>query len=169
MPKWFIIYGGQSIGPMTKEQLLSYGLNPQSKVWREGLSNWVDAYTIPELMDLIAGGHNSYGPSVPPPHENIEYGGKNKIVAGILAILLGSLGVQYFYLGKIGAGVMSILIIWVLPFVLGIFTCGIGFILYIVSYILSIIYIAQGIEMLCLSDYEFNRRFVTCSSSWPFF
>lgn len=37
---------------------------------------------------------------------------KSKIVAGILAILLGSLGVHKFYLGKIGMGIVYLLFCW---------------------------------------------------------
>lgn len=37
---------------------------------------------------------------------------KNKIVAGILALLLGGIGVHKFYLGQIGMGVLCILFCW---------------------------------------------------------
>ncbi len=34
--------------------------------------------------------------------------GKSKVVAGVLGILLGGLGVHHFYLGSVGAGVVCI-------------------------------------------------------------
>lgn len=37
---------------------------------------------------------------------------KSKVVAGILALLLGGIGIHKFYLGKIGAGIVSILFCW---------------------------------------------------------
>ncbi|MCU6797344.1 MULTISPECIES: TM2 domain-containing protein [Paenibacillus] len=45
---------------------------------------------------------------------------KSKTTAGILAILLGSLGVHKFYLGKIGLGVVYILFCWTgIPGIIG--------------------------------------------------
>jgi TM2 domain-containing membrane protein YozV len=43
---------------------------------------------------------------------------KSKLVAGLLGILLGSLGVHRFYLGYIGIGIAQIVVTFV--------TCGIG-------------------------------------------
>ena len=37
---------------------------------------------------------------------------KNKVVAGVLGILLGSFGAHKFYLGKIGWGIVYILFCW---------------------------------------------------------
>jgi len=37
---------------------------------------------------------------------------KNKIVAGVLAIFLGGLGIHKFYLGKIGQGILYLLFCW---------------------------------------------------------
>ncbi len=37
---------------------------------------------------------------------------KNKVVAGVLAILLGSLGVHKFYLGQTGKGILYLLFCW---------------------------------------------------------
>lgn len=45
---------------------------------------------------------------------------KSKATAGILAILLGSLGAHKFYLGKIGLGVVYILFCWTgIPGIIG--------------------------------------------------
>ena len=45
---------------------------------------------------------------------------KNKVVAGILAILLGDLGIHKFYLGKIGMGILYLLFCWTgIPAIVG--------------------------------------------------
>ena len=45
---------------------------------------------------------------------------KNKVVAGVLAILLGGLGIHKFYLGHIGSGVLYLLFCWTgIPELLG--------------------------------------------------
>lgn len=46
---------------------------------------------------------------------------KNKLVAGILALLLGGIGVQFFYLGKIGLGILMICLCWTgIPSLIGV-------------------------------------------------
>ena len=50
---------------MSKEQLISYGLTPNSQVWATGMANWVPVYTLPELMSLINPVNNGV-PAVPP-------------------------------------------------------------------------------------------------------
>lgn len=37
MENWYLVYNGKQVGPMTKEQMLAYGLAPDTMVWREGL------------------------------------------------------------------------------------------------------------------------------------
>ncbi|WP_409978168.1 TM2 domain-containing protein [Anoxybacteroides tepidamans] len=64
---------------------------------------------------------------------------KSKIVAGILAILLGGLGIHKFYLGKLGQGVLYLLFSW--------------------TGIPSIIGFIEGIVYLLKSDEEFNQKY----------
>jgi TM2 domain-containing membrane protein YozV len=46
---------------------------------------------------------------------------KNKITAGILAILLGGIGIHKFYLGRIAQGILYVLFFWTyVPLVLGV-------------------------------------------------
>ena len=65
--------------------------------------------------------------------------GKQKVVAGILAILLGGLGIHHFYLGSIGAGVICLLLSCV----------GIG----------PILGLVEGIMLLIMKDEEFEARY----------
>lgn len=76
---------------------------------------------------------------------------KSKVAAGLFAIFLGGFGVQYFYCGKTIAGILAIILSFV--------TCG----------IFNILFFIQGIVMLTMSDYEFQRKFVYTQSSFPLF
>jgi len=147
---------------MEQDQLLSYGLNPNSQVWTEGMPQWAAAYTIPDLMTMISGARNGGAASgcdnggVPPrPGQYNEpyYGdsGKNKTTAGLLALLLGTLGIQYFYLGKVGGGFITI--------GLSLITCGAW----------GLLTFVQGILMLTMSQQEFDRKFVLNNSTFPLF
>lgn len=63
---------------------------------------------------------------------------KSKVAAGILALLLGGIGVHMFYMGKIGAGILMLLFCWTgIPAI-------VGFI--------------QGIIYLCQSDRDFSIK-----------
>lgn len=88
-------------------------------------------------------GNDAFSPSGPE--------GKSRGVAGLLAILVGALGVHYFYLGKVGGGLLTILLCMV--------TCTLW----------SIIPIIQGILMLCMTNEEFERKYVTNPSVFPLF
>ncbi len=78
-------------------------------------------------------------------------GVSQRLLCGLLAIFLGYLGIQYFVVGKTTAGILTIL--------LSLVTCG-GW---------SIITLIQGILMLCMSDAEFNRKYVQTTSTFPIF
>ena len=74
---------------------------------------------------------------------------KNKVAAGVLAIVLGWLGIHKFYLGYITAGILLIIITVV--------TCG------IVGPIIGLI---EGILYLTKTDEEFHGAYVVNSRSW---
>ena len=60
-----------------------------------------------------------YRSAPPPPYGPMPHPeAKSKIVAGILGIVLGGLGVHRFYLGYVGIGILQILVTLV--------TCGVG-------------------------------------------
>lgn len=77
--------------------------------------------------------------------------GKSRGVAALLAILLGGLGIQYFYVGKTTAGIISI----VLSFV----TCGLW----------SVLMLVQGILMFCMTNAQFRQKYVLSTSTLPLF
>lgn len=74
-----------------------------------------------------------------------------KTLCGIMAIVLGGFGVQYFIIDKPKAGLLTIL--------LSIVTCGVWCILTFI----------QGIMILCMSEEEFQRKFVHSTSILPLF
>ena len=63
---------------------------------------------------------------------------KSKVVAGILAILLGAFGVHKFYLGKWGQGLLYLVFCW--------------------TYIPGIIGLIEGIRYLISNDEDFARK-----------
>jgi len=77
--------------------------------------------------------------------------GKSRGVAALLAIFLGGLGIQYFYLGKIMAGVLTILI--------NLVTCGVW----------TLVMLVQGILMFCIDNETFRQKYVLTTSQFPLF
>lgn len=155
MSNWYIIYNGQQVGPMSKENLRAYNPTGETKVWREGMTDWQPIYTVPELMELIQGMPPTHAvhshPGTVPPSTPMMGSEKDKTTAGILALLLGGLGIQYFYLGKVGGGFICILLTLV--------TCGFW----------NILTFIQGIMMLTMSQYEFERKYVLNDKTFPLF
>ncbi len=75
---------------------------------------------------------------------------KSKIVAGILGILLGGLGIHKFYLGYVGAGIVHIVLT----------------ILIITAPISWIIGLIEGIMYLVKPDNEFHDTYVANKKAW---
>nr|WP_232337172.1 TM2 domain-containing protein [Lysinibacillus timonensis] len=63
---------------------------------------------------------------------------KNKVVAGLLGIFLGSFGLHKFYLGKVELGILYLLFCW--------------------TYIPGIIGFIEGIIHLASNDYNFQIK-----------
>jgi TM2 domain-containing membrane protein YozV len=66
--------------------------------------------------------------------------GKSKVVAGVLALLLGWLGAHHFYLGSSGAGIVELLL-----------SCVGG-----VGYVVGIV---EGVLLLVMNDADFDARY----------
>ena len=75
-----------------------------------------------------------------------------KLVAGILAILLGSLGIHKFYLGYQKTGIIMLLV--------SLLTCGVG------ACVMSIIGIVEGIMYLTKSNAEFEATYIVGKKEW---
>ena len=75
----------------------------------------------------------------------------DKTVAGILAIVFGGLGIQYFYLGKTTAGILTIVITF----------CS--------CFIWRIIMLIQGIMMLTMSEEDFRAKYIDTDKTFPIF
>lgn len=71
--------------------------------------------------------------------------GKNKVVAGVLGILLGGLGIHHFYLGSNIAGVILLAVSLVSCGLLGVISGIVGFV--------------EGLMILFMSDAEFDARY----------
>jgi len=67
--------------------------------------------------------------------------GRNRVAAGLFALLLGPFGVHHFYLGAYGAAIASICVTWL--------TCGFGVILPIV----------EGIVLLTMDEIKFDKKY----------
>ncbi len=79
---------------------------------------------------------------------NQPYKSEKKVIAGILAIVLGTLGVHKFYLGYTKEGVIQLII--------GLVTCGAG----------GLIGLIEGIMYLTKSDEEFDETYVKGHKGW---
>ncbi|WGK66039.1 TM2 domain-containing protein [Croceiramulus getboli] len=88
-------------------------------------------------------------------NETTQGGENKKILSGILAILLGSLGIHKFILGYTKEGVILLLL-----GILGIFTCG------ITSAVSWIIGVVEGIIYLTKTDDEFYRTYQIGRKPW---
>lgn len=76
--------------------------------------------------------------------------GRSRGVTALLAILLGWLGIHYFYIGKTTGGIVFLL--------LTVISCG---------SIPALLGLIQGIMMLCMTNQEFENRYLLTTSSFP--
>lgn len=139
---YYITLNNQTIGPMSADQMMAYPISQDTPVSRDG-GAWQPLYTYPELMER-------YQHSGKAAAGNAEISSK-KTLCGIMAIILGGLGVQYFVLGRVGAGFLTILLTAI--------TCGLW----------EIVTLIQGIMMLCMTDADFKRKYIDSTSTLPLF
>ena len=89
----------------------------------------------------------------------ITPGSKSKVAAGVLAILLGPLGIHKFYLGYTGPG-----LVYLLTTTVGLLTTI--FMLGIPNFVLGIIALVEGVIYLTLSDEDFEQTYVVGTKHW---
>ena len=95
-------------------------------------------------------------PPPPPPPPPQSSGENKKIIAGILAILLGALGIHKFFLGYTTEGIIMLAV----TLVVGGVTCGTG------AGIMGIVGLIEGIIYLTKSDAEFEQTYVVGRKPW---
>lgn len=161
--EFYIIYNGRQVGPLPVDQLENYGLSDNSMVWAQGMPDWAPAHTVPELHHILQKGRttpppfNSQYPPYPPRNDFFDSlsstgtSGKSHLAFALFAIFLGCLGVQYFYVNKINAGVITIILTAI--------TCGLW----------TIVPFIQGVLVLVMSQEEFERKFVYNPATFPIF
>lgn len=130
MANWYLFRNGQTWGPYADEQIREWiGLGQllaDEQLCREGEQTWNAVASLPEFSGALAGAppppaaappaggtpyHVPQAPyQVPPAAYAPPPGSKDRTVAGILAILLGTFGVHHFYLGNIGIGVLYLVL-----------------------------------------------------------
>lgn len=79
-----------------------------------------------------------------------------KILAGILGIFLGGLGIHKFVLGYTREGVITL----VITLILGILTCGIA------GWLMGLVGVIEGIIYLTKSDEEFYNTYQVGKKPW---
>lgn len=79
--------------------------------------------------------------------------GKSRGVAGLLAILLGSFGIHYFYLGKNTAGIIFLLVT--------LLSCG------VLGTVVAILSLISGVLMLTATEEDFENKYVYSNNTMP--
>lgn len=149
--QWFYSRDGQQYGPVSMSELKNLAasdvVQPNDYVWREGMANWV-------LATQVAGIFEPGAAPPPPPAGPMSRGdvSNKRITAGVLALLLGSLGVHKFVLGMTGPGLILLLST--------VCTCFLG------SAVTSIIGLIEGIIYLSKSDDDFYRDYIVNKKQW---
>lgn len=82
-------------------------------------------------------------------------GSEKKLLAGILGIILGGLGVHKFILGYTNEGIIMVAI-----YIVGLFLCGLP------ALAISIIGIVEGIIYLTKTDEEFVQTYIVNKKAW---
>lgn len=141
--RYKIVFHNSVIGPMTESQILSYDIDENTQISKDN-GPWQPLYAYPELMSKLAQKRSM----VNLPNKDVM---SKKTLCGIMAIIFGGFGVQYFIIGKIGGGLVTLLLTMA--------TCGFW----------NIFTIVQGFLILTMSDEEFYQKYVASQSFMPLF
>ncbi len=99
---------------------------------------------------------------------------QKKLIAGLLAIVLGSLGAHKFYLGMNTPGLIMLGVnigVWVVALVLGLITLGLGLIITLplaglISGAVGLLGLVEGVLYLTRSDEDFYAQYVLGKKPW---
>lgn len=86
-----------------------------------------------------------------------------RIVAGVCALLVGSLGIHKFVLGYTNEGIIMVVLSLIALPIVSFFTCGFGGILYIPMWVIPVI---EGVMYLTKSDDEFVKTYQIGTKKW---
>lgn len=120
-----------------------------------------DNWESPEMPTVNVGvdfeiidGHavEIYHTNISSSNDSQQVGEKNRFTAGILAILLGALGIHKFYLGHTGLGILMLVLC-----IIFIWTWFVPFVLTLIGVIEGIIYLTKTDEQF-YETYELNRK-----------
>lgn len=53
MKKYFYARNNEKVGPLSFEDLKKAGINPETLVWFDGLSNWEPAGKLEDLREIL--------------------------------------------------------------------------------------------------------------------
>ena len=82
-------------------------------------------------------------------------GEKNRILAGILALLLGGIGAHKFYLGNTQEGIVLLVVS-----IVGLFMA------FIPNLVVGVIILVEGIKYLTMTDADFQQTYVIGRKKW---
>ncbi len=143
---------GRQYGPVNAEQIRRWlaenRVHAQTLVQTDGAQDWKPLSSLPEFTAELT----AVPPPIIPAPGTVAARASNKIPAGICGILLGSLGIHKFILGYTGAGLIMLLVT--------VLSC------FILSPIMHIIGLIEGIIYLCKPDEEFVRVYVDGRKEW---
>jgi TM2 domain-containing membrane protein YozV len=171
--EWFYAMGGvqqpASIGTVGLRELIAAGqIAAADLVWREGFGDWQPISAVGELADAVPS--TGYAvPGLPAPHaplassamppagrpaaggpEDYQMFVAKKVPAGLVALLMGTLGIHKFMLGLTTAGIVTLLL----------------FFLLVPIPVLSVIALVEGIIYLTKSDAKFYDDYAVRKKQW---
>ena len=87
IPQYYIADGQTPRGPYSLNDLRMMGLDPQQRVWRRGMPEWIHAYELPELQQPIPNQHYGYTPEAERPAPPHTFNGQGATLITLSAVL----------------------------------------------------------------------------------
>lgn len=165
--EWHAVIDGVQSGPHSLSEMSSFiefgVIGPETLIWKEGLADWMAVSVIPELSSAIAPPpHRPTPPPVPPlPSDEWQHSiarnatlyhahegqPPSKLTAVLLAVFLGLLGAQWFYLRNQQKAILYLL------------GGTIGWILIVPPFIVAVFCLIEAVTWLGWTDRKFEAHF----------